>query len=168
MWIWEQEDWPNFNWDSKLIAPKLRDVRFNQGILLGKMSGQTKDPRQSMLDTMLANTVHSSAIEGEKLNASSVRSSLANKLGLSEEKPYPTTERTDGLAEIMLDAVENLDTPLSLERLLEWHKQLFPESYTLFNPVVEGQLRGEEPMQVGLINLRCILKRRAELRLSQN
>ncbi|MDF5542896.1 Fic family protein [Vibrio parahaemolyticus] len=148
MWIWQQADWPNFIWDEKVIEPKLRDIRFHQGMLLGKMSSQPKDQKQSMLDTLLANIIHSSAIEGEKLNAFSVRSSLANKLGLSEEKPFPTTERTDGLAEIMLDAVENLDSPLSLERILQWHKRQFPEGYTLFNPVIGGQLRGDEPMQV--------------------
>ena len=148
MWIWQQADWPNFIWDEKVIEPKLRDIRFHQGMLLGKMSSQPKDQKQSMLDTLLANIIHSSAIEGEKLNAFSVRSSLANKLGLSEEKPFPTTERTDGLAEIMLDAVENLDSPLSLERILQWHKQLFPEGYTFFNPIIGGQLRGDEPMQV--------------------
>lgn len=148
MWIWQQADWPNFVWDEKVIEPKLRDIRFHQGMLLGKMSSQPKDQRQSMLDTLLANIIHSSAIEGEKLNAFSVRSSLANKLGLSEDKPFPTTERTDGLAEIMLDAVENLDSPLSLERILQWHQRLFPEGYTLFNPVIGGRLRGDEPMQV--------------------
>ncbi|REG85630.1 Fic family protein [Marinomonas pollencensis] len=148
MWIWEQENWPNFVWDKNVIEPKLRDIRFRQGILLGKMSGQPKDQKQSMLDTLLANIIHSSAIEGEKLNAFSVRSSLANKLGVSEEKPSPTSERTDGLAEMMLDAVENLDAPLTLERILNWHKRLFPEGYTLFNPVMGGQLRGDEPMQV--------------------
>lgn len=148
MWIWQQADWPNFIWDEKVIEPKLRDIRFHQGMLLGKMSSQPKDQRQSMLDTLLANIIHSSAIEGEKLNAFSVRSSLANKLGLSEDKPFPTTERTDGLAEIMLDAVENLDSPLSLERILQWHQRLFPEGYTLFNPVIGGRLRGDEPMQV--------------------
>ena len=148
MWIWQQADWPNFIWDEKVIEPKLRDIRFHQGMLLGKMSSQPKDQRQSMLDTLLANIIHSSAIEGEKLNAFSVRSSLANKLGLSEDKPFPTTERTDGLAEIMLDAVENLDSPLSLERILQWHQRLFLEGYTLFNPVIGGRLRGDEPMQV--------------------
>ncbi|MCG3761109.1 Fic family protein [Vibrio cincinnatiensis] len=148
MWIWQQADWPNFIWDEKVIEPKLRDIRFHQGMLLGKMSSQPKDQKQSMLDTLLANIIHSSAIEGEKLNAFSVRSSLANKLGLSEDKPFPTTERTDGLAEIMLDAVENLDSPLSLERILQWHQRLFPEGYTMFNPVIGGRLRGDEPMQV--------------------
>jgi Fic family protein len=69
-------------------------------------------------------------------------------LGLTDETPFPTTKQTDGLAETMLDAVENLDAPLTLERILNWHDRLFPEGYTMFNPVVGGQLRGSAPMQV--------------------
>ena len=61
MWIWQQADWPNFIWDEKVIEPKLRDIRFHQGMLLGKMSSQPKDQKQSMLDTLLANIIHSSA-----------------------------------------------------------------------------------------------------------
>lgn len=106
---------------------------------------QPLDQTQNMLDTLLVNIIHSSAIEGERLNAFSVRSSLANKLGITEEKPFPTTKQTDGLAEIMLDAVDNLDTPLTLKRILHWHSLLFPEGDTIFNPVVGGQVRGEAP-----------------------
>ncbi|MDC5839727.1 Fic family protein [Vibrio europaeus] len=148
MWIWEQTNWPHFYWDEAVVDPLLRKTRLNQGILLGRMTSQPHDQNKSMLDTLLANIVHSSAIEDEKLNAFSVRSSLANKLGLTEERPFPTTEQTDGLAEIMLDAVDNLDAPLTIERILHWHDRLFPEGYTLFNPVVGGQLRGTAPMQV--------------------
>lgn len=148
MWIWQQTDWPNFNWDKTVIEPMVRQTRLNQGILLGKMLSQAQNQKESMLDTLLANIVYSSAIEGEKLNAFSVRSSLANKLGLTEERPFPTTEQTDGLADIMVDAVDNLDTPLTLERILHWHERLFPAGYTMFNPVVGGQLRDDTPMQV--------------------
>jgi Fic family protein len=148
MWIWEQPNWPHFNWDKTIIEPLLRQTRLNQGILLGKMMSQFQDQKESLLDTLLANIVHSSAIEGEKLNAFSVRSSLANKLGLTEKQPFPTTEQTDGFAEIMLDAVDNLDAPLTLERILYWHDRLFPEDYTMFNPVIGGELRGTAPMQV--------------------
>ncbi|ELI5732350.1 Fic family protein [Vibrio fluvialis] len=148
MWIWQQDNWPHFTWDKNTIEPMVRQTRLNQGILLGKITSQSQDQKQSMLDTLLANIVHSSAIEGETLNAFSVRSSLANRLGLTEERPFPTTEQTDGLAEIMLDAVENLETPLTLERILHWHDRLFPEGYTMFNPVIGGQLRGDAPMQV--------------------
>ncbi|WP_245624680.1 Fic family protein [Marinomonas fungiae] len=31
---------------------------------------------------------------------------------------------------------------------MKWHERLFPEGYTLFNPVKGGQLRGDESMQV--------------------
>lgn len=148
MWIWQQDNWPDFIWDKTIIEPMVRQIRLNQGIFLGKITSQSQDQKQSMLDTLLANIVHSSAIEGEKLDAFSVRSSLANKLGLTEERPFPTTEQTDDLAEIMLDVVENLDAPMTLERLLHWHERLFPEGYTMFNPVIGGQLRGNEPMRV--------------------
>ena len=148
MWIWQQEQWPNFTWDNSIIEPLLRQTRLNQGILLGKVTSQSPNQKQSMLDTLLANLVHSSAIEGEQLNAFSVRSSLANRLGLSETHPFPTTKQTDGLAEIMLDAVANLESPLTLARILHWHSCLFAESSSLFNPVLGGELRGETPMQV--------------------
>lgn len=148
MWIWQQTNWPSFNWDKTVIEPMVRQTRLNQGILLGKMANQAQDKKACELDTLLANIIHSSAIEGEKLNAFSVRSSLANKLGLTEERPFPTTEQTDGLADIMVDAVENLDAPLTLERILHWHDRLFPADYTMFNPVIGGQLRGDTPMQV--------------------
>ncbi len=123
MWIWQQDNWPNFTWNEGHIMSRLRKTRLTQGILLGKVAGQSNDQQRTMLDTLLANIVHSSAIEGEKLNAFSVRSSLANRLGFSEEHPFPTTPQTDGLAEIMLDAVQNVDTPLTLERIL-YHSAL--------------------------------------------
>ncbi len=146
MWIWQQPKWPDFEWDNKVVAPLLREVHFNQGLLLGRMG--LEDQQQATLDTLLANIVHSSAIEGEKLNAFSARSSLANKLGINEERQYPTTEQTNGLAEMMIDAITQLDQPLSLERILLWHQWLFPAGYTLFNPVQGGVLRGDLPMQV--------------------
>ncbi|MCB5163165.1 Fic family protein [Marinomonas algarum] len=148
MWIWQQDNWPHFTWDKNIVEPMLRKARFNQGILLGKMACQSHDAMQNMLDTLLANIINSSAIEGEKLNAFSVRSSLANKLGLTEENAFPTTEQTDGIAEIMVDAIENLDSKLSLKRILYWHEKLFPKGYTVLNPIKGGQLRGSEPMQV--------------------
>ena len=116
MWIWQQPAWPDFTWDNTVISPLLREAHFNQGLLLGRMG--LENQQQATLDTLLANIVHSSAIEGEKLNAFSVRSSLANKLGIKEEQQYPTTEQTNGLAEMMIDAITQLDQPLSLERIL--------------------------------------------------
>ncbi|MBB1378970.1 Fic family protein [Pseudoalteromonas sp. SR43-2] len=147
MWIWQLQNWPNFTWDAAALAPLLRDLSYNQGLLVGRMGVQSAQQKQQALDTLLANIIHSSAIEGEKLNAFSVRSSLAKKLNINEQ-PYPTTVQSDNLAEIMLDAINNTDSPLNLERVLNWHRLLFAGEQSLFTKIEGGQLRGDEPMQV--------------------
>ena len=147
MGIWQQQNWPNFTWDAAALAPLLRDLSYNQGLLVGRMGVQSAQQKQQALDTLLANIIHSSAIEGEKLNAFSVRSSLAKKLNINEQ-PYPTTVQSDNLAEIMLDAINNTDSPLNLERVLNWHRLLFAGEQSLFTKIEGGQLRGDEPMQV--------------------
>ena len=148
MWIWQQDNWPNFDWQSATINPLLQRVRLNQGVLLGKMGAAIGGEQSFSLDTLLANIVHSSAIEGEKLNAFSMRSSLAKKLGLVHEQQHQTTLQSEGLAAILWDAVSNWQQPLSLARVLQWHEQLFPPGYTLFNPIEGGTLRADEPMMV--------------------
>lgn len=154
MWIWQQPDWPSqqqvelkaFRYDEAALAPMLRELHFLQGVLLGKMGVQ--DNQQAALDTMLANILTSSAIEGERLNHSVVRSSLARKLGIEEPQSVATTTQSEGLAAMVTDAIGNWQQPLTLERLLQWHTWLFPADHSLMQRVQGGQLRGEEPMQV--------------------
>ena len=83
--------------------------------------GSTQVQQAQALDTLLANILASSAIEDERLNALSVRSSLARRLGVSEEQPYAISDRSEGLAAMMLDSIDNRHQPLTLERLLQWH-----------------------------------------------
>ncbi len=148
-WIWQQPEWPNFHWQEQRIQPLLRQVRLKQGILLGKTGAINEEyTLETALDTLLQNIISSSAIEGEQLNVQSVRSSLAKRMGLNLKQPYPTTERSEGLVHIMLDAISNLNTPLSLERLFQWHQWLFPNIEKSIYSIQVGQLRGEEPMQV--------------------
>ncbi|MCI3943406.1 cell division protein Fic [Pseudomonas syringae] len=148
LWIWQQPDWPVFSWNNELLAPLLRECAKAQGRLLGMSGAVGSDAKvRKSLDTLLQNIVTSSAIEGEQLNVSSVRSSLARRLGLADDgKPGP---RSEGLAELILDATRKHDQPLDLQRLYEWHKWLFPveESFSS-NRIRVGQLRGDEPMQV--------------------
>ncbi|MDP4527424.1 Fic family protein [Alkalimonas delamerensis] len=154
MWIWQQPDWPGrqqktlqaFRYDLAALAPKLRELHFLQGVLLGKMGLQ--DNQQAILDTLLANILTSSAIEGEHVNQSEVRSSLARKLGMDEFQQVTTTAQSDGLAAMVTDAIGNWQQPLTLERLLQWHAWLFPEDSSFMQRVIGGQLRGDAPMQV--------------------
>jgi len=152
MWIWQQPDWPGlqqhsvFRYDSIVLMPLLRELHFLQGLLFGKMGVQ--DNQQLALDTLMANILTSSAIEGERLNHGVVRSSLARKLGIFDADVVATTEQSDGLANMITDAIGNWELPLTRERLLQWHTWLFPQGASLLHRVKGGQLRGEEPMQV--------------------
>lgn len=150
-WIWQQPDWPDFNWQAERLAPLLRECVQMQGRLLG-MAGSVGDSMsaQSELDALLQNIVTSSAIEGEQLNVGSVRSSLARRLGLEWIDRDSVSQRSEGLAQLMLDATHGFDEPLTLARLLEWHSWLFPAEEAMFSarPILVGTLRGDEPMQV--------------------
>ncbi len=147
-WIWQQPDWPRFTWQTETLAPLLRACTQAQGRLLGMLGAVGSDTEaQSSLDTLLQNILTSSAIEGEPLNVDSVRSSLARRLGMNEDGPV--SARSEGLAELMLDATRAHQLPLDLPRLYRWHSWLFPIDGELPTPQLRvGALRGDAPMQV--------------------
>lgn len=148
LWIWQQPEWPNFTWQADQLAVLLRNCAQAQGRLLGMLGAVGGDSEeQSSLDAMLQNIVTSSAIEDEQLNVGSVRSSLARRLGIVEAGR--TTARSEGLAELLLDATSAHQAPLDLQRLFTWHRWLFPpEEGRLVRPLRVAELRGPEPMQV--------------------
>lgn len=150
-WIWQQADWPHFRWDDESVQPLLREAHIQLGVLLGRAGNADAElDGLAALDVLLQNIITSSAIEGEGLNVDSVRSSLARRLGIAlvDEEDHSRSSRTEGLAELMMDAVQNFRIPLSLERLLKWHCWLFPDDEPRLVSLRVGQLRGEESMQV--------------------
>ncbi len=149
-WVWQSQQWPQFSWQQDAIQPQLRAIQMKAGMLLGKTDGQGQEAQQS-LDALLHNVIASSAIEGEQLNAGSVRSSLARHFGLTDQAntPAPLSDRAEGLAAMMKDALLNFKQPLTAERLFQWHRWLFPQTDGFSSrPLLIGQLRGDEPMQV--------------------
>lgn len=148
LWIWQQARWPHFDWQAEMLAPLLRACTMAQGRLLGMVGAVSADAEaQSRLDAMLRNIITSSAIEGEQLNVGSVRSSLARRLGIDEQGPV--SARSEGLAELLLDATGASSQALDLQRLFAWHRWLFPADEGLSaRPLGVGTLRGDEPMQV--------------------
>lgn len=151
-WIWQQPGWPNFYWDESLLANPLADTEALQSKLLGRINAAAyTNDRETQLDALLQNIIQSSAIEGEMLNAGSVRSSLAKRLGVNRGGIGSVTAQSEGLAELLIDATQNYDEPLSLERLFRWHSCLFPD-YTDGTFHLEdlniGGLRGPDDMQV--------------------
>ncbi|MBV7491629.1 Fic family protein [Pseudomonas sp. PDM30] len=150
-WIWQQPDWPGFTWNAERLAPMLRECVQAQGRLMGMASSVGSSlSAQSELDALLQNIVTSSAIEGEQLNVGSVRSSLARRLGLELNDGDNISKRSEGLAQLILDATQHFAEPLTLERLLDWHEWLFPEQEIglAAQSICVGALRGDDPMQV--------------------
>lgn len=127
MWIHEKEDWPNFFWDKGALVRLLADVRYRQGLLLGRMRGLGFELKQeASLKTLTGDVIKSSAIEGEVLNEEEVRSSIARQLGMDQAGLVRVSRDVEGVVEMMLDATRNFSKPLTKERLFGWHGALFP------------------------------------------
>ncbi|MDH7464578.1 Fic family protein [Chitinophagaceae bacterium 26-R-25] len=152
VYIYQKKDWPIFYWDNKVISPLLASVRYKQGILLGKMSGfGFKLQREATLDVLTLEVIKSSEIEGEVLDAEQVRSSIARSLGMDVAGLIPSDRNVDGVVDMMMDAIEKFDQPLTDERLFGWHAALFPTGYSGIHKIVVAGWRDNseaDPMQV--------------------
>jgi Fic family protein len=150
-YIHEQMGWPAFSWDIGTLALAAGDIRQKQGFLLGQMASLGFNIReQTCLETLTADVIKSSAIEGENLNYEQVRSSIARKLGIDIGGVAPVNRNVEGIVEIMLDATQNYSLPLSAERLCAWHRALFPIAQSGLRKISVGIWRTPEagPMQV--------------------
>ncbi|HBN13643.1 MAG: cell filamentation protein Fic [Gammaproteobacteria bacterium] len=151
MWIHEHQDWPDFSWDAEALEAKLADCRYRQGRVLGRMENLGFElKREASLNTLTNDVVKSSAIEGENLNPTEVRSSIARRLGLDLAGLVPVSRDVEGIVEMMLDATQRFSKPLTRERLFDWHAALFPTGRSGMRKISVGQWRTEDvgPMQV--------------------
>lgn len=131
MYIHERENWYNFVWDNEKILPILASVRHLQGKLLGHMEGLGFDLiERATLESLILDVIDTSKIEGEFLNPELVRSSIARKLGLEGAEFITTPRNIEGVVDVLLDATQNYDKPLSEERLFGWHNSLFQSGYS--------------------------------------
>jgi len=127
MYIWEYPTWPTFEWDSATLLLPLAEVRHAQGRLLGRMEALGFDPREEAnLQTLTQDVVKTSKIEGEILDAATVRSSIARRLGMDIGALKSADRHVDGLVEVMLNATGKYEQLLTRDRLFGWHAALFP------------------------------------------
>jgi len=126
-YIHERPDWPKCRWDQKALAAQLAAVRHRQGRLIGRMEALGFSYRkEAVLQTLTLDVLKSSEIEGENLNPEQVRSSIARQLGMDVAGLVPADRNVEGVVEMMLDATQNFEKPLTTERLSDWHAALFP------------------------------------------
>jgi len=150
-YIYEPTEWPKFHWDQHRLAARLGEVRHRQGRLLGRMEALGFPLRnEAVLETLTLDVLKSSEIEGEKLDPSQVRSSIARRLGMDLGGALPADRHTEGVVEMMLDATQNFAQPLSCERLFAWHAAMFPTGRSGMHRIVVGAWCEDSkgPMQV--------------------
>ncbi len=151
MHIHEQPDWPHLHWRIEDLVDQLVNVRHRQGLLLGKVRELGFASRQEVaLSTLTEEVVKTSEIEGEILNAELVRSSAARQLGLAVGGLDHNDRKVEGAVEMMLDATERHDQPLTVERLCWWQAALFPTGRSNMRRIEVGRWRQDAtgPMQV--------------------
>ena len=150
-YIHQLECWPKFTWDHGKIAVLLGSVRNRQGRLMGRMEQLGFALRsEALLETLTLDVIKSSEIEGEVLDAHQVRSSIARKLGLDVAGLVSSDRHVDGVVEMMLDATQNFNKPLTKDRLFGWHASLFPGGYSGLHKIITGAWRDDNhgPMRV--------------------
>ncbi len=151
LYIHELQDWPEFKWHRERLTDLLADVRHKQGRLTGHMEALGFKLRQeAVLQTLTADVLKSSEIEGEVLDTAQVRSSVARHLGMDIGALKPADRHVDGIVEMMFDATRHYDQRLNIERLFSWHAALFPTGRSGMRTIRVGSWRDDStgPMQV--------------------
>jgi Fic family protein len=151
MYIYQESERPNFDWNMEKILEILSRVKFAQGLLLGKMKAiGFNHKEEAILNVLTQDVLKSSEIEGEILDKEQVRSSIARRLGLDVGGNIHVDRNVEGIVEMMLDATQHYTDSLTKERLIGWQASLFPTGYSGMYEINVGRFRDDKngPMQV--------------------
>lgn len=145
-YIWQQKAWPEFTWNDSRILAHLGRARKKQGNILALASEVGLETQAQII---VEDAQKTAAIEGEKLDTASIRSSVAKRLGLPTAG-LPTKQRNiEGLVEMLMDATQNYTKLLSDKRLKGWQAGLFPTGYSGIHKIVVDDWRNSvDPMRV--------------------
>lgn len=149
-WVWQQTDWPRWHWDMAALSASLASARKAQGEALGRAKFLTPSlDATAQTELLVQEGLNTSAIEGERLDIDALRSSIARRLGLPQGKPAaPAPRAVEGLLDVLQDASQHYDQPLTLKRLNGWQAALFPTGRSGLYEIRVGELRGNEPMRI--------------------
>lgn len=145
MYIHERDNWTAFRWKADELTALLEDVNRKQGLLYGRLASLGFDSKlKAMAENLTHDVVCSSEIEGIRLNADEVRSSIARKLGMENIRQVAPSHYIDSVVSVMLDAVNHYDQPLTKEKICAWQAAFFPTGFSEGSPIEVGQYRTNE------------------------
>lgn len=145
MYIHERDNWTNFRWDASQVSLLQDMVCRKQGLLYGRLSSLGFDSKlRAMAENLTYDVVYSSEIEGIRLNVNQVRSSIARRLGIENVKYTAPSRYVDSVVNVMLEAVQHYDLPLSKEKLCAWQAAFFPSGFSEGSQIEVGKYRTNE------------------------
>jgi Fic family protein len=145
MYIHERENWTKFRWDESKVSLLLEIASRKQGVLYGRLGDVGFDSKlRAMAENLTMDVMHSSEIEGIKLNVDEVRSSIARKLGIENVKYTAPSHYVDSVVSVMLEAIKNYKAPLTKQRLCAWQAAFFPSGYSEGSEIEVGRYRTNE------------------------
>jgi Fic family protein len=148
MWIWQQPDWPTFGFDASRLTAAIAEYRQRAAQLAGGVAGLAADAREeALVDLLVCEAIKTSAIEGERLDRVSVRSSIKAHIGLAPKETASRDPRADGIAALMVSVREHVARPLDGTRLGTWQTMVIPDRPS--HRVERGTYRrGDAPMLI--------------------
>lgn len=143
-YIWQSPEWPAWRCDLRALTGPLAEVSRAQGLLLGRLAEAGLGSRdQACLAALTDDVLKTSEIEGEQLNAASVRSSIARRLGVDIGALAPVDRHAEGVVDMVLDATQNSLATLTEARLFAWHAALFPTGRSGLSAITTGAWRDD-------------------------
>jgi Fic family protein len=147
-YIYQYPSWPAMTWNDASFRLVLGEIRHLQGKLLGRMESLGfVVQKETLLKMITRDVVTTAEIEGEKLNEALVRSSVAKQLGLPFAGVKNKNRAIEGIVQMMLNATQHYQKPMTKKRLFEWHSLLFPAERWSVYSIDIGTFRREE-MQI--------------------
>ena len=141
MWIWQQKNWPEFSYRSDELLPVLeKTVKAVSPLVL--LACELEQEKQLHFESQILfeETLATAKIEGEFLDRESVRSSIANRLGVG--KITDESKNVSAFVDVLLEAIRFSNQPLSEPQLLQWHTMMFYEKPLLYSMAI-GSYRNE-------------------------
>ncbi len=123
-WNWQQQDWPEFRYNSSALSELENHFLRQSGMLQGTLKHIGEDDKLHLtVDLMSTEAINTSEIEGEILDRDSVQSSIRRNFDLdTDNQRIPPAEQ--GIAQMMVDLYQTYNEPLSHSKIFTWHKML--------------------------------------------
>lgn len=121
-WVWEQDEWPDFHYESEKVGDLERAFLLASGEWVGVLSQLDEgDERRIRVLLLTDEAMNTSEIEAEFLDKDSLQSSIQRQFGIHTDMRTPKAKE-QGIAKLMVEVYRNFDVPLSHEILRLWHQ----------------------------------------------